>query len=158
MRAGRTAMEKVEQDRAQVVQAATKWKRMALKQFGCRHGEGIRSDMKAVRKAYFLDHDHSCYVDQWDWERIITAGERNLDFLKDTVRSIWKVISGAAEMVNVLYPQRGNAAQYRRRHRAVRDIHVPAPSGTPWRGQRERLARSTDRDLCQAQYPSVDMI
>ncbi len=52
--------------RAQVVQAATKWKRMALKQFGCKVGEGICTDMKAVRKDYFLDHDHSAYVDQWD--------------------------------------------------------------------------------------------
>ena len=52
---------------AQVVQAATKWKRMALKAFGCEIGEGINTDMRAVRKDYFLDHDHSAYVDQWDW-------------------------------------------------------------------------------------------
>ncbi len=58
---------------AQVVQAATKWKRVALKQFDCKPGEGICTDMRAVRKDYFLDHDHSCYVDQWDWERAITA-------------------------------------------------------------------------------------
>ena len=90
---------------AQVVQAATKWKRMALKQFGCSIGEGICTDMKAVRKDYFLDHDHSGYVDQWDWERAITAEDRNLDFLKDVVKRIWKVIRGAAEMVNGIYPQ-----------------------------------------------------
>ena len=53
---------------AQVVQAATKWKRVALKQYGCEAGEGICTDMRAVRKDYFLDHDHSAYVDQWDWE------------------------------------------------------------------------------------------
>src|SRR6266581_4166786 len=58
---------------AQVVQAATKWKRVALKQFECRPGEGICTDMRAVRKDYFLDHDHSAYVDQWDWERVVTA-------------------------------------------------------------------------------------
>ena len=51
---------------AQVVQAATKWKRMALKQFNCKVGEGVCTDMRAVRKDYFLDHDHSAYVDQWD--------------------------------------------------------------------------------------------
>ena len=50
---------------AQVVQAATKWKRVALKQFNCDPGEGINTDMRAVRKDYFLDHDHSSYVDQW---------------------------------------------------------------------------------------------
>ncbi len=90
---------------AQVVQAATKWKRIALKQFGCNVGEGICTDMKAVRKDYFLDHDHSCYVDQWDWERVITADQRNLDFLKDIVRKIWKVIHGAGEYVKELFPE-----------------------------------------------------
>jgi aspartate--ammonia ligase len=91
--------------RAQVVQAATKWKRMALKQFGCRVGEGICTDMRAVRKDYFLDHDHSSYVDQWDWERAITANDRNLDFLKDIVRKIWKVIRGAGKMAQERFPQ-----------------------------------------------------
>jgi aspartate--ammonia ligase len=81
--------------RAQVVQAATKWKRLALKQFDCKVGEGINTDMRAVRKDYFLDHDHSSYVDQWDWERVITDEQRNLDFLTDVVRKIWKVIKGA---------------------------------------------------------------
>ena len=52
---------------AQVVQAATKWKRLALRQFGMVPGEGLCTDMRAVRKDYFLDHDHSAYVDQWDW-------------------------------------------------------------------------------------------
>jgi aspartate--ammonia ligase len=80
---------------AQVVQAATKWKRMALAQFGCKPGEGICTDMRAVRKDYFLDHDHSSYVDQWDWERRITPAERDLNVLKTTVRAIWKVIHGA---------------------------------------------------------------
>jgi len=79
---------------AQVVQAATKWKRMALQQFGMRAGEGLCTDMRAVRKDYFLDHDHSAYVDQWDWERVITPEERNLDFLKAIVSKIWKVMSG----------------------------------------------------------------
>jgi aspartate--ammonia ligase len=89
---------------AQVVQAATKWKRMALKQFGCKVGEGICTDMRAVRKDYFLDHDHSSYVDQWDWERVITEKDRNLDFLKDVVRKIWKVIHGAGEHVRGMFP------------------------------------------------------
>ncbi|MBW2439214.1 MAG: aspartate--ammonia ligase [Deltaproteobacteria bacterium] len=89
---------------AQVVQAATKWKRMALKQFECKVGEGICTDMKAVRKDYFLDHDHSAYVDQWDWERAITAEDRHLDFLKDIVTRIWKVIYGAGKHVQALFP------------------------------------------------------
>ena len=77
---------------AQVVQAATKWKRLALKQFGLEVGEGLCTDMRAIRKDYFLDHDHSAYVDQWDWEKAITAEQRNLESLKDTVRKIWKVL------------------------------------------------------------------
>jgi aspartate--ammonia ligase len=89
---------------AQVVQAATKWKRMALRQFGCKVGEGICTDMRAVRKDYFLDHDHSSYVDQWDWERVITPKERNLEYLKDTVRRIWKVIRGAGVHVQEMLP------------------------------------------------------
>ena len=90
--------------RAQVVQAATKWKRMAVAQFGCKVGEGICTDMRAVRKDYFLDHDHSSYVDQWDWERVMTADQRNLDFLKDVVRRIWKVIYGAGKHAQELFP------------------------------------------------------
>ncbi|HEX8926761.1 MAG TPA: aspartate--ammonia ligase [Terriglobales bacterium] len=90
---------------AQIVQAATKWKRMALKEFGCHPGEGICTDMRAVRKDYFLDHDHSCYVDQWDWERVITPEERNLEFLKFVVRGIWRVIVGAERFAHQLFPQ-----------------------------------------------------
>ena len=90
---------------AQVVQAATKWKRLALKQFACNVGEGICTDMRAVRKDYFLDHDHSAYVDQWDWERVITTDERNLDLLKATVSRIWKVLVGAEKFAQSLFPQ-----------------------------------------------------
>ncbi|MBI4704950.1 MAG: aspartate--ammonia ligase [Deltaproteobacteria bacterium] len=90
---------------AQVVQAATKWKRPALAQFGCQMGEGICTDMRAVRKDYFLDHDHSSYVDQWDWERVMSADQRNLAFLKDVVRKIWKVIHGAGKHVQEKFPE-----------------------------------------------------
>lgn len=90
---------------AQVVQAATKWKRVALKQFGCKVGEGICTDMRAVRKDYFLDHDHSAYVDQWDWERVITAEQRDLDFLKAIVSKIWSVLVGAEKFAQSLFPQ-----------------------------------------------------
>ena len=90
---------------AQIVQAATKWKRLALKQFGMNIGEGLLTDMRAVRKDYFLDHDHSCYVDQWDWELAINHQQRNLQFLRDVVEKIWKVIKGAEEHVQRLFPQ-----------------------------------------------------
>src|SRR5271157_5459922 len=93
---------------AQVVQAATKWKRFALKQFGMKVGEGLCTDMRAVRKDYFLDHDHSVYVDQWDWERVITAKQRNLTFLKDIVNGIWKVLTGAERFAQELFPKLKN--------------------------------------------------
>jgi aspartate--ammonia ligase len=89
---------------AQVVQAATKWKRFALKQFDMAVGEGIVTDMRAVRKDYFLDHDHSAYVDQWDWEKVITPEQRSLAFLTQTVERIWKVITDAELFVHDLFP------------------------------------------------------
>jgi aspartate--ammonia ligase len=90
---------------AQVVQAATKWKRTALRQFECQVGQGLCTDMRAVRKDYFLDHDHSAYVDQWDWERVMTADQRNLVFLKDIVSRIWKVMVGAERFALEMFPQ-----------------------------------------------------
>jgi len=89
---------------AQVVQAATKWKRIALGQFGMKPGEGLVTDMRAVRKDYFLDHDHSAYVDQWDWERVIRPEERSLQYLTKTVEAIWKVIRGAEDLALGLFP------------------------------------------------------
>jgi aspartate--ammonia ligase len=90
---------------AQVVQAATKWKRMALKQFGMKVGEGLYTDMHAVRKDYFLDHDHSAYVDQWDWELAITEEQRNLEFLTQVVEKLWKVLKGAEVYIQQLFPR-----------------------------------------------------
>jgi len=90
---------------AEIVQAATKWKRMALKQFGMKVGEGLFTDMRAVRKDYFLDHDHSAYVDQWDWEMVMTEDQRNLNFLMDVVEKIWKVLKGAETHAQELFPQ-----------------------------------------------------
>ncbi|GAB4161828.1 MAG: aspartate--ammonia ligase [Candidatus Promineifilaceae bacterium] len=90
---------------AEVVQAATKWKRMALRQFDMAPGEGLCTDMRAVRKDYFLDHDHSAYVDQWDWEQAITEKERNLAYLTNVVRKIWRVIKGAETYVQAMFPQ-----------------------------------------------------
>ncbi|MGO8875803.1 MAG: aspartate--ammonia ligase [Acidimicrobiales bacterium] len=90
---------------AEVVQAATKWKRLALRQFELGVGEGLCTDMRAVRKDYFLDHDHSAYVDQWDWELAMAAEDRNLGFLTDVVRRIWSVLKGAESHVHELFPE-----------------------------------------------------
>jgi aspartate--ammonia ligase len=90
---------------AEVVQAATKWKRVALSQFGMAPGEGLVTDMRAVRKDYFLDHDHSVYVDQWDWEKVIAPGERRLDYLRYTVQAIWRVLRAAEARVQAEFPK-----------------------------------------------------
>ena len=90
---------------AEVVQAATKWKRLALAQFGMEPGEGLLTDMRAVRKDYFLDHDHSAYVDQWDWERAIRPEQRTLDYLTSTVSAIWSVLKEAEAMLHERWPQ-----------------------------------------------------
>jgi aspartate--ammonia ligase len=89
---------------AEVVQAATKWKRVALKQFGMQAGEGLCTDMRAIRKDYFLDHDHSAYVDQWDWEIRIEREQRNLEYLEAVVRKIWEVLKGAERFARELFP------------------------------------------------------
>jgi len=94
---------------AEVVQAATKWKRMALREFGLQPGEGLLTDMRAVRKDYFLDHDHSAYVDQWDWERAIRPEDRTLEYLTDTVRRIWKVLKEAEALLHDRHPALGTA-------------------------------------------------
>jgi aspartate--ammonia ligase len=90
---------------AQVVQAVTKWKRWALKQYEMNEGEGLNTDMRAIRKDYFLDHDHSSYVGQWDWEKVIKESDRNLDYLKDTVSKLWKVLKGAENYALEHFPK-----------------------------------------------------
>ncbi|MGP8078463.1 MAG: aspartate--ammonia ligase [Thermoplasmata archaeon] len=108
---------------AQVVQAATKWKRMALRELGMGPGEGLVTDMRAVRKDYFLDHDHSAYVDQWDWEKAINDSDRGLEYLKVTVRKIWKVITGAERHVLAMFPQLRDA-RYPRLPEEIRFFHA----------------------------------
>ncbi|MBI4646989.1 MAG: aspartate--ammonia ligase [Bacteroidia bacterium] len=77
---------------AEVVQSLAKWKRMMLADYNIEHGYGIYTDMNAVRPDEILDNLHSLYVDQWDWERVISEQERNPDFLKYIVRKIYSVI------------------------------------------------------------------
>jgi aspartate--ammonia ligase len=81
---------------------------MALKQFGMKPGEGLYTDMRAVRKDYFLDHDHSVYVDQWDWEFAITPEQRKLGFLTEVVEKLWRVLRNAEAHIQRLFPQLTN--------------------------------------------------
>ncbi len=93
------------QSEAQVVHSLAKWKRYALKRYGFEAGEGIYTDMNAIRRDEdVLDNLHSVYVDQWDWEKVITQRDRNIDFLKDTVQKIVGALCDTQDTVRALYP------------------------------------------------------
>jgi aspartate--ammonia ligase len=84
---------------AEIVQSLAKWKRMMLAEYGFKQGEGLYTDMDAIRPDEELDNLHSLYVDQWDWERVISPEERNLEFLKGIVRKIYDVIKRTEKYV-----------------------------------------------------------
>lgn len=90
---------------AEVVQSLAKWKRMALYRYGYRAGEGIYTDMNAIRRDDKMDNVHSIFVDQWDWEKVITREQRNTEFLKETVKSIVKAIAYTKRQVTLRYPE-----------------------------------------------------
>lgn len=91
---------------AQVVQSLAKWKRMALHDYGFYPGKGLYTDMNAIRRDEdVLDNLHSVYVDQWDWEKVIEAKDRNLDYLKSTVLDIAAAVSETQRTMRAIYPQ-----------------------------------------------------
>ena len=90
---------------AEVVQSLAKWKRMALKRYDFRVGKGLYTDMSAIRRDDDADNLHSIYVDQWDWEKIITRDNRTEDFLRATVTSIVRAICATHLTVKASYPQ-----------------------------------------------------
>ena len=89
---------------AEVVQSLAKWKRYALKKYGFSYGEGLYTDMNAIRRDEITDNIHSIFVDQWDWERTVTAEQRNLDFLKEIVTKIYGVVRRMEREVYEIYP------------------------------------------------------
>ena len=90
---------------AEVVHSLAKWKRFALKKYGFAVNEGLYTDMNAIRRDEDTDNIHSIFVDQWDWEKIITREERNTDFLKKTVRSIVDALSETQSFLCTVFPQ-----------------------------------------------------
>jgi aspartate--ammonia ligase len=92
-----------EEKTAEVVHSLAKWKRYALKKYGFGPGEGIYTDMNAIRRDEQTDNIHSIFVDQWDWEKIITKEERSLDFLKDTVRTVYKCLRKTEQYMSIEY-------------------------------------------------------
>ncbi|MBQ7566628.1 MAG: aspartate--ammonia ligase, partial [Oscillospiraceae bacterium] len=89
---------------AQVVHSLAKWKRLALKRYEFNVGKGLVTDMNAIRRDEEVDNLHSVYVDQWDWEKVISRETRNVEFLKQTVREIVGAITETADALNVAFP------------------------------------------------------
>ena len=92
-------------DTAQVVHSLAKWKRLALKRYQFQVGEGLYTDMNAIRRDEELDYLHSAYVDQWDWEKVIRAEDRNVDYLQSTVRSIVGALADTQYFLHTVFPQ-----------------------------------------------------
>lgn len=95
----------VKDSELEIVQSLAKWKRMALYRYEFNVGEGLYTDMNAIRRDEELDNLHSIYVDQWDWEKVIKKEDRNLEFLKNTVTDIYKVFKETENYVNGFYPE-----------------------------------------------------
>ena len=89
---------------AEVVHSLAKWKRLALKRYGFHPGKGLYTDMNAIRRDEEVDNLHSVYVDQWDWEKIITREDRNVEYLKSSVRAIVGAVCETCEALDVAFP------------------------------------------------------
>ena len=88
---------------AEIVHSLAKWKRYALKKYGFAHGKGLYTDMNAIRRDEETDNIHSIYVDQWDWEKIITKEERTIDYLKSVVRNVYKALKATETYMSLQY-------------------------------------------------------
>ena len=95
-------------ENAQVVHSLAKWKRLALKRYEFNVGKGLVTDMNAIRRDEELDNLHSVYVDQWDWEKVIDRSDRNIDYLKRTVRDIVNAVTETADALNIAFPSLHN--------------------------------------------------
>ena len=91
-------------DMAEIVHSLAKWKRYALKKYGFHSGEGLYTDMSAIRRDEDTDNIHSIYVDQWDWEKVISREDRNVNFLKQTVRAIVGAVVETNEALQIAFP------------------------------------------------------
>ena len=88
---------------AEIVHSLAKWKRNALKQYGFHIGEGLYTDMSAIRRDEDTDNIHSIYVDQWDWEKIILKEDRNVEYVKETVRKVYKALKKTEKYMAIRY-------------------------------------------------------
>lgn len=122
---------------AAVVHSLAKWKRLALYRYGFSAGEGLYTDMNAIRRDEELDNTHSVYVDQWDWEKIIDENERNADYLKNTVSSIVNAICDTLDELKRLYKAINVSLERNVTFVTSRELEAIYPSLTP--DERENL-------------------
>ena len=122
---------------AQVVHSLAKWKRQALGEYGFKLGQGLYTDMNAIRRDEELDNIHSIYVDQWDWEKIIGEENRNLDYLKLIVRAIVGAICDTADRLHVRFPQLPQKLERNVTFITTQELEDMYPDATP--DERENL-------------------
>jgi len=130
-------IKEIDNKKAEVVQSLAKWKRMALYRYGYRAGEGIYTDMNAIRRDDDTDNLHSIFVDQWDWEKVITREQRNEEFLKETVKSIVKAIVYTKRKVSLRYPVLANPMNENVTFVTTQELENRYPDKTP--KERENL-------------------
>ena len=124
--------------KAEVVQSLAKWKRNALDRYGMQPGQGLYTDMDAIRRDEELDNIHSIYVDQWDWERVITAEQRNDKYLEHTVKIIYRCMQELGDYVNDFYPEIDIDMADRIKFIVSQELEDAYPDKTP--KEREKLA------------------
>ena len=129
----------------EVVQSLAKWKRQALGRYGIEPGYGLYTDMNAIRRDEELDNIHSIYVDQWDWEKVITADQRNDKFLEHTVRIIYRCLQDLAEYVNDHYPDLDIDMPERIKFIDSQELEDRYPDKTSKERERDSLLRNTVR-------------
>ncbi len=134
---------------AQVVHSLAKWKRLALKRYHFTVGNGLYTDMNAIRRDESLDNIHSIYVDQWDWEKVITRENRNLDFLKLVVLAIVRAICDTNDRLRVRYPQLKVALSRDVSFISSQELEDTYPELTP--SQRESVYCRDHRTMCVTQ-------
>lgn len=135
----------IDERKVEVVQSLAKWKRMALGKYGIEPGHGIYTDMNAIRRDEELDNLHSVYVDQWDWEKVITAEDRTQEYLEATVTTIYNALKNLGDYVNRLY----------------RDIQIELPNEITFLTSQELEDRWPDKtakereDLAAKEYGAI---
>ncbi len=131
---------------AEIVHSLAKWKRYALKKYGFSIGEGLYTDMNAIRRDEETDNIHSIFVDQWDWEKIISSEDRNLDFLKETVKIVYKVLRKTEKYMSIRYDYIEEILPHDIFFITTRELETMYPKSTP--KEREYLISREKGAVC----------